>query len=358
MSPGDKKKTLVTGAAGFIGAHVVRALLAEGHEVRALHLPGDDLRNLRGLDVELVAGDVTDRDRLRAATAGREWVFHLAAIYALWLRDPPRMRHVNVEGTRRVLEVARERGVERVIYTSSIARFGGQGLGRHVDEQSPFALGSTGDPYACSKAEAHEVAVEAARTQDVTIVAPTGPIGPGDVGPTPTGRLLLAVLSMPVVVVTRSATNFADVRDIAQGHVLAATRGARGESYLLGHRDLSLEALARLALRVMGLARPVLVAPTTLARLAARAALALTEHVTHRAPLLTPAAVAIAERGLTADCSRAVRELGLPQTPIDIAIRDALRWFAREGYIADRAMRDRVLALGDGGEIPIREGPP
>ena len=345
MSEGRRRKTLVTGAAGFIGAHVVRALLADGHAVRAFHLPSDDLRNLRGLDVELVAGDVTNGDDVRAAMADREWVFHLAAIYALWSRDPARMRHVNVEGTRRVLEAARAAGVERVVYTSSIARFGGQGLGRRADETSRFALGPTGDAYAASKAEAHEVAVEAARVQDVTIVAPTGPIGPGDVGPTPTGRLLLAVLSTPVVVVTRSATNFADVRDIARGHVLAATRGVRGESYLLGHRDLSLAELARLALRVMGLDRPVVVAPNWAARAAAQAALSFAEHVSRRAPLLTPAAVAIAELGLTADCSKAVRELSLPQTPLEVAVRDALRWFAREGYVKDRAMRERVLAL-------------
>jgi dihydroflavonol-4-reductase len=340
-----KQKALVTGGAGFIGSHVVRTLVADGHPVRVLHLPGDDLRNLRGLDVELVPGDVTDRDDLRDAMRGCDWVFHLAAIYALWLRDPSRMRHVNVEGTRRVFEIAREVGVARVVYTSSIARFGGQGHGRRADENSPFALGPTGDAYARSKAEAHEVAVDAARDLDVTIVAPTGPLGPGDVGPTPTGRLLLAVLSMPLVVVTRTETNFADVRDIARGHVLAAKRGRRGESYLLGHRDLAIDDLARLALDVAGLVRPVVVAPTMVARMAAHAALAFTERVSRRAPLITPAAVAIAGLGLTADCSKAVRELGMPQTPLEIAVRDALCWFAREGYVKDRAMRRRMLDL-------------
>src|SRR5262249_26156598 len=147
-------RTLVTGAAGFIGAHVVRALVDAGHEVRALHLPTDDTRALAGVDVERVAGDVTDRECMRRAVDGRDWVFHLAAVYALWTRDPARMRRVNVEGTREVLDAAARAGVARVVYTSSIARFGGQGLARRATETSPFALGATGDLYSRTKAEA------------------------------------------------------------------------------------------------------------------------------------------------------------------------------------------------------------
>jgi len=328
-------RTLVTGAAGFIGSHVVRALIEDGHEVRALHLPSDDLRNLRGVDCERVAGDVTDEASLEAAMRGRDWVFHLAAVYALWLPDPERMRRVNVEGTRRVLSAARRAGVARVIHTSSIARFGGQGRGRRATEESPFRLGATGDLYSRTKHEAHEIAREAASEMDVVIVAPTGPIGPGDVGPTPTGKLLIACLSLPVVVVTGTSSNFADVRDMARGHVLAARVGRRGESYLLGHRDLSLVSLARMALAEMGVDRPIVVAPFSAARLAARAAVWYAERVSGRA-LITPAAVAIAERDLTADCSKAVRELGLPQTPIETAVRDAAAWFEREGYLKAR----------------------
>jgi dihydroflavonol-4-reductase len=325
-------KALVTGAAGFIGSHVVRALLESGAEVRALHLPSDDLRNLCGLDVERLAGDVTDRASVRAAMDGCDRVFHLAAIYALWTRDPDRMRRVNVEGTRTVLEEARAAGVARVVHTSSIARFGGQGRGRRADESSPFALGSTGDLYSRTKAESHAVAESFARDLDVVIVAPTGPIGPGDVGPTPTGRLLLTCATLPAVVVTPTASNFADVRDIARGHVLAAERGRRGESYLLGYVDLPLTELARKALAVLGRRAPILTVPFPLARAAARGARLWADRVSRRPPLFTPEAIAIAELGLEADCVKAVRELGLPQTPIDVALRDALDWFAREGY--------------------------
>ena len=165
-------RALVTGAAGFIGSNVVRALLAEGHDVRALHLPREDVRNLRGLDVERFAGDVTDRARMREAARGRDVVFHLAAIYALWERAPGAMHRVNVGGTRVVLDAARDAGVRRVVFTSSIARFGGQGPGRRATETSPFALGDTGDAYSRTKQLAHEVAREAARDLDVTIVAP------------------------------------------------------------------------------------------------------------------------------------------------------------------------------------------
>jgi dihydroflavonol-4-reductase len=240
-----------------------------------------------------------------------------------------------------MLEAAREAGVRRFVHTSSIARFGGQGMKRRATEESAFALGPTGDRYARSKADAHEIAVRAAREQDVVIVAPCGPIGPGDVGPTPTGRLLATITLAPVVMVPRSMTNFVDVRDVARGHVLAAEKGKRGETYLLGHRDLRMTELARIAMDALGVQKPLLVAPFAGAALAARGMLAWTEHVSGKAPLFTPEAVRIARLGLRADCSKAVRELGLPQSPIEDAVRDALAWFAREGRLP-RGQRMRI----------------
>ena len=341
-------KVLVTGAAGFIGSHVTRLCVERGWQVRALHLPKEDLRNLAALDCEKLAGDVTDGNAMRRAAEGCELVFHLAAIYALWTRDPARLYQVNVGGTRTVLEAARDRGVRRVVVTSSIARFGGQGRDpdgrfRRATEESRFALAPTGDLYSRTKAEAHELALSFARELDVVGVAPTGPIGPGDLGPTPTGRLLLAALTLPVVTVMDTVTNFADVRDMARGHLLAAERGRRGQCYLLGNEDLSLAELARRALSRWGIERRILSIPPRLARVAARAAVAAAE-LTGRPPLLTPAAVAIAELGLAADCSRAFDELGLPRSPIDHALADALTWFARNGYLRDRALTRRVLA--------------
>ena len=326
-------KALVTGSAGFIGSNVVRTLLEDGHDVRALHLPKEDLRNLRGIDVERVAGDVTDLADMRRAMEGCEVVFHLAAVYALWTKDAGIMQRVNVQGTRNVLEAARAEGVRRVVHTSSIARFGGQGPGSQATEESAFALGPTGDAYSRSKADAHEVAVAAAKDQDVVIVAPCGPIGPGDAGPTPTGRLLLSTVKMPIALVADTTTNFADVRDMARGHVLAAERGKRGETYLLGCRDVSLVEIARMALRALGADKPIVVAPFVAASLVARGLRFVADRVTRRPPLFTPQAVRIAKLGLRADCTKAVRELGMPQSPIETAVADELAWFAREGYL-------------------------
>ena len=326
-------KAIVTGSAGFIGSNVVRALIEDGHDVRALHLPNEDQRNLRGLDVERFAGDVTDKDDMRRAVHGCEVVFHLAAVYALWTKDPAIMQRVNVEGTRNVLDAARAEGVRRVVHTSSIARFGGQGPRRRATEESAFALGVTGDAYSRSKADAHEVAVQAAREQDVVIVAPCGPIGPGDAGPTPTGRLLLSAVKMPVVVVADTTTNFADVRDMARAHVLAAERGKRGETYLLGCRDVSLAEIARMALDALGLHKRVVVAPFVAASAVARVLRFVADRITRRPPLFTPQAVRIAQLGLRADCTKAVRELGMPQSSVERAVADAMTWFGREGYL-------------------------
>jgi len=339
-------KALVTGAAGFIGSHVVRSLLARGWDVRALHLASDDLRNLRGLGavdarssggVERFVGDVTDAGSLREAVRGVTVVFHLAAVFSLDARLAARMRLVNVEGTRRVLEAAREAGVERVVHTSSIARFGGQGLDRRATEESPFALGDTGDAYSVTKADAHEVAVRASRDHDVVIAAPCGPIGPGDVGPTPTGLLLRTLPRLPVVTVMRSATCFAHVKDMAEGIVLAAERGRRGESYLLGTEDVWLGDLARMALRAIGAERPVVEVPPRLARVGGSLA-ELGARLAGGRPIVTRSGVLIAERGLRADTAKAARELGVPRTPVEVAVREALAWF-RENPRQERDIR-------------------
>jgi dihydroflavonol-4-reductase len=232
-----------------------------------------------------------------------------------------------------VLAAARRLGVRRVVHTSSIARFGGQGRGRIATEASPYALGRTGSSYADSKAAAHAVAEEAARAgQDVVIVAPCGPLGPGDVGPTPTGRLLLACLSLPVITVTSTVTNFVDVRDVAAGHLLAAERGERGRSYLLGHRNLRLSELAALGLAATGRRARIVEVPLVAARVAGHAASLWADHVSRRAPPITREAVRIAALHLSADPSRAVRELGLPQSPLPEAVADAFQWWKRHGY--------------------------
>ncbi len=333
---------LVTGGGGFIGSHVVRALLAEGRSVRVLHLPTEDLRNLRGPDLavesqrrlELVPGDVRREESVRSALRGVDAVFHLAAVYALWTKSPGLMHEVNVEGTRTVLREAFASGVKRVVYTSSIARFGGQGKGVDATEESPFALGLTGNEYAKSKSDAHAVAMSFVRDgHDVVIAAPCGPIGPGDVGPTPTGRLLLSTLRDRVVFTVDSETNMLDVRDMAAGHLLAERRGASGETYLLGGHNASMTELVRMALTHARMNKLVVRAPFWLARLAAGPMSLWSTRIAGRAPLFTPSAIRIAELGLRADCSKAVRELGLPVRPLEESVGDAVDWFVREGYV-------------------------
>ncbi|MBI2571730.1 MAG: NAD-dependent epimerase/dehydratase family protein [Candidatus Schekmanbacteria bacterium] len=335
---------LVTGGAGFIGSHVVRALLRDGHRVRVLHLPKENLANLAELDVEKVAGDITDAGAARNAMRGCDWVFHLAAVYALWLPRPALMREVNVGGTRNILDAAADLGVSKVVFTSSIAVFGGQGLDRDATEHSSFALRHTGDLYCITKLESHRLAeTYAARGLDVTIVAPTGPVGPGDIGPTPTGKLLLACLNLPVALVTDTVSNFGDVRDIAEGHLLAAHRGRPGESYLLGGENARFSDVARLAMRVLDLHKPVLSVPPGALGVASHFLVAWANRVSRSAPLVTPAAVEISRLGLRADCAKARRELGLPSRPLEETLRDAAAWFAGHGYVRSAAVRRKIL---------------
>lgn len=339
-------KTLVTGSAGYIGSHVVKCLLADGHEVRAMHLPGEDLRNLEGLDVERVAGDVRDMDSVRAAVKGCDWVFHLAALYVLWSPQPSLIRKINVGGTRNMLTAARDAGVERFIHTSSLAVFGGQGMDSDATEESPFALGPFGDVYSQSKYDSHQVALEFAREGvNVVIVAPCAPVGPNDAGPTPTGRLLLSAVNLPVVFVADMISNVVDVRDVARGHVLAAEKGRTGESYLLGNRNTSLDKIARMVFDVTGIRKLVIKPPLPLLIAGARVMLAHAKFVSRKPPLFTPTMVEMSGLGLRADCSKAVRELGLPQTPLKVCVRDALVWFARNGFIWNRAMAEKLVNM-------------
>ena len=337
-------KSLVTGGAGFIGSWVVRELLAEGIEPRVLLLKGEDERNLEGLDVERIWGDIRDASSVQKAMQGCRWAFHLAAIYALWLPRPGLMREVNVDGTRNVLQAALEKGVERLIYTSTIAVFGGQGLETDATEESPFVLGPTRDLYAISKYESHKIALEFVdKGLDLTIVAPCGPIGPGDVGPTPTGRFLLSSVNLPLCPIVGTIANFGDVRDMARGHVLAARKGRTGESYLLGNENLWYHELASMAHEATGIRKSTVRIPAPLLKIGAHAMKLMAEAGIKRPPLITPTSVDIGTRGLRADCSKAIHELGLPQTPMKKAVKDALVWFARNGYIKNGRMRRALM---------------
>lgn len=346
-------KVLVTGGAGFIGSHVVNILLQRGYQVRVLHLPNEKLNNLADIadSIETQAGDITHYSQVVDAMTGCDQVIHLAAVYALWLPDQELMRRVNVSGTQNILRAAKELKLGRVVCTSSIARFGGQGIdetGKVIacTEESPFALASTKSVYAITKAEGHEVAVNAAKAgQDVVICAPTGPVGPGDIGPTPTGKLILTVATLPLLATPDTVTNFGDVRDIALGHVLALEKGKTGETYLLGHQNVSALELAKYTMEILEIKKPVIPVPFFLAKLGGHLALWFTRFISHKPPLITPEAVAISKLHLAADCSKAVKELGLPQTDIKVSLTDALMWFSENGYIRQSSIRKKIASL-------------
>jgi len=346
-------KIFVTGGAGFIGSHVVKLLLQRSYQVKVLHLPNEKLDNLADVreQIELQTGDITEYSQVIAAMKGCDQVIHLAAVYALWLPDQELMRRVNVQGTENILRAAKELSLGRVVCTSSIARFGGQGCDvygkvKSGTENSPFALAATKSVYAITKAEGHEVAVNAAKAgQDVVICAPTGPVGPGDIGPTPTGKLILTVATLPLLATPDTVTNFGDVRDIALGHVLALEKGKAGETYLLGHQNVSALELARLTMEILEIKKPVIPVPFKLAKVGGYLALWFTQYISRKPPLITPEAVAISELHLAVDCSKAVKELGLPQTDIKTSLTDALIWFANNGYIKNKSLVKKIGLL-------------
>ena len=346
-------KIFVTGGAGFIGSHVVKLLLQRSYQVKVLHLPNEKLDNLADVreQIELQTGDITEYSQVIAAMKGCDQVIHLAAVYALWLPDQELMRRVNVQGTENILRAAKELSLGRVVCTSSIARFGGQGCDvygkvKSGTENSPFALAATKSVYAITKAEGHEVAVNAAKAgQDVVICAPTGPVGPSDIGPTPTGKLMLTVATLPLLATPDTVTNFGDVRDIALGHVLALEKGKTGETYLLGHQNVSALELARLTMEILEIKKPVIPVPFKLAKVGGYLALWFTQYISRKPPLITPEAVAISELHLAVDCSKAVKELGLPQTDIKTSLTDALIWFANNGYIKNKSLLKKIGLL-------------
>lgn len=328
-------KTLVTGGAGFIGSHVVRLLLNRGEDVRVFHLPNERMDNIKGLKVELIEGNVLDKKSVDKAVKGCDKVYHLAAIYAFWLPDPQLMFEVNVTGTRNIFEACMKHGVEKVVHTSSIARFGGQGSGNIATEESGFGLMRTGELYSISKYLSHEVAEQyAEKGLNVTIVCPVLPIGPGDIGPTPTGKYLISVIKNPVGFYTDTITNAADVRDIAMGHLLAMEKGKKGRSYILGGmRDITMKEILDITLKHANKRRILIKVPDKIFVGVGYAMEMYADFISRQAPMMTSRAAKASVMGLQADCSRAIGELGYTSRPIEDSINDAIDWFRASSYI-------------------------
>jgi dihydroflavonol-4-reductase len=323
---------LVTGGTGFVGANLVRELLADGRTVRVLARPGSDRRALEGCRVEIAEGDLRDRDSLRAAVAGARRVYHVAADYRLWARDPRELYGANVDGTRHVLEAAAEAGAERIVYTSTVGALGIPKDGTPGDETTPVGLEDMVGPYKASKFLAERVADElAARGAPVVIVNPSAPVGPWDIKPTPTGQVIVDFLKGKMVGSLDTGLNIVHVRDVARGHILAGDRGIAGQKYVLGNRNMSLIEIFRALASFTGVPAPRFRVPYGVAWLAAFC-MESVARVTGGTPEVALNAVRMARKRMYFSAAKAVRELGLPQTPAEDALRDAVTWFVERGY--------------------------
>jgi dihydroflavonol-4-reductase len=326
-------KALVTGATGFVGAAVARALLDAQWQVRALARKGSDRRNLRGLDVDVCEGDLNDVDSLQRAIGGCEGLFHVAADYRLGAPDPSQLYRANVDGTRNVLDAARRSGVKRVVYTSSVATIGIPADGTPGDEQSPNSLENMIGHYKRSKYLAEEVAREAAREGlSVVIVSPSTPVGAGDVKPTPTGQLVLdaAAGRMPAYVDT--GLNIVHVDDVANGHLLAHERGKAGERYILGGQDMSLREILGVIAALVARAPPRLRLPYGVVLPIAYLAEGIA-RLSGRSGRITLEGVRMSRKRMYFSSAKAARDLGYTARPAVHAFEDAIRWFRENGLL-------------------------
>lgn len=323
---------LVTGGTGFVGANLVRELLADGRTVRVLARKGGDRTALEGCAVEIAEGDLLEPGSLKAAVAGAKRVYHVAADYRLWARDARELYRANVDGTRHILSAAAEAGAERIVYTSTVGALGIPKDGSPGDETSPVGLEDMVGPYKASKFLAERVAEEwAGRGAPIVIVNPSAPLGPWDVKPTPTGQMVVDFLRGKMLGSIDTGLNIVHVRDVARGHILAADRGRVGQKYVLGHQDLALIEIFRALAGLTGLPPPRLRVPYGVAWLAALC-MEGAARVTGGTPQVPLNAVRMGRKRMYFSAAKAVRELGLPQTPVEDALRDAVTWFVERGY--------------------------
>lgn len=324
---------LVTGATGFVGSAVARALLCAGHPVRVLARKNSDRRNLDGLKVEIAEGSLDEPGTLAPAVAGCRYLFHVAADYRLWVPDPVPMFRVNVEGTKALMLAALDAGVERVVYTSSVAVLGIVKRGV-ADEETPSGPADMIGPYKLSKFRAEEAVRELIEERGLpaVIVNPSTPIGPGDIKPTPTGRMIVEAARGRMPVFVDTGLNVAHVEDIAVGHLLAARSGRTGRRYILGGENLGLRDILTEIARITGRRPPLMQLPNRAVLPFAASAQALA-RVTKREPFATVDALRMARKKMFFSPQRAIDELGYAPRPAAQALADAVAWFKANGYL-------------------------
>jgi dihydroflavonol-4-reductase len=323
----------VTGATGFVGSHVARVLGEQGADLRLLVRANSNTKNIDDLKADRFIGDLRDPASLEKGIAGCEVVFHVAADYRLWVRDPEEMYRANVEGTRAILEAARKNRVRRVVYTSSVATIGFTSNGQPADETSPVSLDNMIGPYKRSKFMAEQVAIEAARArQDVVIVNPSTPVGERDIKPTPTGRIVVDFLKKKFPAYVDTGLNLVDVRECALGHIAALEKGRSGERYILGGENLTLKQILDKLAAITGLPSPTLRVPYVLALATGVVDEIFTGRIRGREPRATIDAVRMGRKKMFVSTDKAERELGWKRFPVDDALRRAAEWFRENGY--------------------------
>jgi dihydroflavonol-4-reductase len=337
-------KTLVTGATGFLGSHVARELAVRGESVRVLVRPSSALRALDGFPAERVTGDLRDAASLDRALAGVSRVFHVAADYRLWSRDPREIYESNVTGTWNLLEAARRASVEKFVYTSTVATIAVPREGSLPNEATQASFGEMIGHYKRSKFQAEHLAMRAAETGlPLVIVNPTTPVGPGDSKPTPTGKIIVDFLNGRMPGYVDTGLNFVPVEDCARGHLLAAERGRIGERYILGGDNLSLKQMLSILAAVSGRPAPRWKIPHVLAYAAGYADTAVSKLL-GREPRIPLEGVRMARHKMFVDASKAVEELGFAHGPIEAALERAVIWFEANGYVSARGVHAAARA--------------
>jgi dihydroflavonol-4-reductase len=326
-------KIFLTGSTGFVGSHVARAHASAGAQLRLLTRKTSSLAALEGIAAETVIGDLRQPEGLRSALQGCDALVHVAADYRLWVRDPEEMYAANVHGTRELLRLARELGVPKVVYTSSVATMGFKSDGTIVDEETPVSLDHMIGHYKRSKYLAEQEAIAAARAgQHVMILNPTTPIGANDAKPTPTGRILVDFLNRNFPAYVDTGLNLVDVGEIARMHVVALERGTPGERYILGGENLTLKQILDRLSAMTGLPSPTMKVPHAVAMVFAFFDENVTGKLRGKEPRATVEAVRMGRKMMFASSAKAVRELGFRELAVHDALRAAINWFLAHGY--------------------------
>jgi len=330
----------VTGASGFVGSHLVRLLCDRGERVRILLRSQFKPEILNNLELETVTGDLRNRSSLEKFVEGASTLYHVAADYRLWSDNPQELYDSNVDGTRNILEAARSADVSRVVYTSTVGCLGIPNDGTPGDESTPVSLEDMVGHYKRSKFLAERVALDFADNDlPVVIVNPSTPIGPGDIKPTPTGKVIVDFANGRIPAFVDTGLNLIDVRDTAMGHILACEKGIVGQKYILGNTNLSLAEILSILAGICDKPAPSVRIPYSIAYMAGMFSTSWANVITHRPPGISLESVRMSRKRMFFSARKAVQELGLPQSPIEQALTDAVKWFVDNGYVSGHRAR-------------------